>query len=396
MTLPLPDNPSIAVLPFKNMSGDSEQDYFSDGLTEDLITDLSKFRGLFVISRNSVFIYKGQTIKPKQVRKELGVRYMLEGSVRKSGNRIRITAQLIDTTTNGHLWSERYDRDLKDIFALQDEITQQIVSALDVKFEEMEQERAFHKDTANLNAYDYALRGWSYYQRTTKKDNDQARLMFEKAIDIEPNFAGAYAGLGFTYYEQWAMQWSQDSQSLDRALELAREAIAIDDSLSEAYTLLSHVYLWKKQLEQAIVAIKRTIDLDPNDADSYADLAETLIWAGNPSEALGLIEKAMRLNPHYPVSYLITLGFAYSTMERFEEGATALKTALTRSPDHIYVNLMLAIIYNETGREEEARSHVAKALRVNPQLSLEVLSQRLPSLHEPAIDSLRKAGLPEQ
>jgi len=294
--LPLPDKPSIAVLPFKNMSGDPQQEYFSDGLTEDLITDLSKFRGLFIISRNSVFIYKGQAIKPEQVRKELGVQYMLEGSVRKSGNRVRITAQLIDTTTNGHIWGNRYDQDLKDIFALQDEITQQIVSALGVKFEQIEQERALRKDTANLNAYDYALRGWSYYQRTTKKDNDQARLMFEKAIEIEPNFAGAYAGLGFTYYEQWAMQWSQDPQSLDRALELAREAIAVDESFSEAYTLLSHVYLWKKQHTQAIAAIKRTIELDPNDADSYADLAETLIWAGNPSEALGLIEKAMRLN----------------------------------------------------------------------------------------------------
>jgi adenylate cyclase len=389
----LPDKPSIAVLPFVNMSGDPEQEYFSDGLTEDLITDLSKFRGLFVISRNSVFIYKGQVVKPEQVRKELGVRYMLEGSVRKAGKQVRIRAQLIDTTTGGHQWAERYDRELKDIFTLQDEITQQIVSALGVKFEQIEQERALRKDTANLNAFDYNLRGWWYYHRFTKENNEQARRMFEKAIEIEPKFADAYAGMGLTYYEQWARLWSQDPQTLERAFELAKRAIALDDSRSAAYSLLSHVYLWKKQHVQAIAAIKRTIDLDPNDADGYADLAETLVWVGKPSEALGLVEKAMRLNPHYPASYLFTLGFAYFNMERYEEAVAALKRVLIRSPYHIGAHLVLATIYSEIDREEEARPHVAEALRVNPQLSIEDLRQRLPALPERAIDALRKAGL---
>ncbi len=393
----LPDKASIAVLPFVNMSGDPEQEYFSDGLTEDLITDLSKFRGLFVISRNSVFTYKGQAIKPEQVRKDLGVRYMLEGSVRKAGKRVRITAQLIDTTTGGHLWAERYDRELKDIFTLQDEITQQIVSALDVKFEQIEQERALRKDTANLNAFDFNLQGWWYYNRFTKEDNEQARRMFEKATEIEPKFADAYAGLGFTYYEQWANQWSPDPRSLERAFELAKKAISLNDSLSAAYTLLSHVYLWRKQHAQAIAEQERAIALNPNDANGYADLAEILVWAGRPEEALGLVEKAMRLNPHYPVNYLFTLGFAYSTLERYEEAMATLKRALTRSPDDFGIHLLLASIYSEIGREEEARAHVAEALRINPQLSMELLEQIIPfkdtAIFERMGDNLRRAGL---
>lgn len=378
------------------MSGDPEQEYFSDGLTEDLITALSKYRGLFVMSRNSVFTYKGQAVKPEQVRKELGVHYMLEGSVRKASNRVRITAQLIDTSTGVHLWAERYDRELKDIFTMQDEITQQIVSELDVKFEQIEQERALRKDTANLNAFDYNLQGWWYYHRFTKEDNEQARRMFEKSTQIEPTSASSNAGLGFTYYEQWANQWSQDPQSLDRAFQLAKKAISLNESLSAAYTLLSHTYLWRQQHAQAIAEQERAIYLNPNDADVYADLAEIFVWAGRSEEALGLIKKAMRLDPHYPVNYLFTLGFAYSTLERYEEAMVPLKTALTRSPDNFGINLMLAIIYIEIDREEEAHAHVTEALRINPQLSLAALRQRLPAaLPTIFIDALRKAGLPD-
>jgi adenylate cyclase len=397
MAFPLPEMPSIAVLPFINMSGDPEQEYFSDGLTEDLITDLSRFSGMFVISRNSVFLYKGRAVKPKQVSEELGVRYVLEGSVRKSGDRVRVTAQLIDATTGGHLWAERYDRDLKDIFTVQDELTQQIVSALEVKVRKVEQERAFRKHTDNLNVFDYNLRGWWYYHRFTKEANARARLMFETAIELEPEFADAYAGLGFTYYEQWARLWSQDPQSLERAFGLAKRAMVLDDSLGAAHTLMSHVCLWKNQHAQAISELERAIDLDPNDANGYADLAETLVWAGRPEEALGLIEKAMRLNPHYPVNYLFTLGFAYFLTRQYEEAIAAQKRALARSPDHLGIHLVLATIYSELGREEEARAHVAEALRTNPQLSLEVLRQRVPfkdtAPSERISDALRKAGL---
>ena len=393
MAYPLPEKPSIAVLAFENMSDDPEQEYLSDGISEEIITALSKTEKLFVIARNSTFVYKGKPVKVQQVAEELGVRYVLEGSVRKSGDQVRITAQLVDALKGQHLWAERYDRELKDIFILQDDITQQIVSALGVKFEQIEQEHALRKDPANLNAYDYNLRGWWHYKRFTREDNEQARRMFEKAIDIEPEFADAYAGLGLTYYESYARHWSHDPQFLERALELGKRAIALDDTIPSAYSLLSHVYLWKKQHTQAITTIKKKITLDPNDAYGYADLAETLVWAGRPEEALELVKKAMRLNPHYPVNYLFTLGFANFAMERYEEAEAALKRTLTRSPDNLGAHLVLATIYSEKGRLEVAREHVAEAMRINPQLSLEDLRQRLPALPKNGLDALRRAGL---
>ena len=395
MASTIPEKPSIAVLPFTNMSGDPEQEYFSDGLTEDLITDLSKFKGLFVISRNSVFIYKGKAVKPEKVRDELGVQYMLEGSVRKADDQVRITAQLIDTNTGGHHWAERYDRKLKDIFTLQDEITQQIVSALGVKFSQIEQERALRKNTSNLNAYEYSLRGWWYYHRFSKEDNEQARRMFKKAIELEPEFSRAYAGLGLTYYEQYAQLWSQDPMSLDRAFELAKKAIMLDDSEYAAFTLLSHVYVWRKQLDQAIAEQQKAIILNPNNAYGYADLAEALIWAGKPTDALELIKKAMRLNPHYPPNYLYILGSAYLNLERYDEAVAALKTTLIRKPDHLGGHLLLAVIYSGAGRKDDANAHVEEALKINPDLSIEGLRKRLPALPENAVVALRKAGLPD-
>ena len=399
MAFPLPDKPSIAVLPFANMSDDPEQEYFSDGLTEDLITEISRFSGVFVISRNSVFLYKGKAVKPRQVSEELGVRYVLEGSVRKSGEKVRITAQLIDAISGGHLWAERYDRELKDIFDVQDEITQQIVAALDVKVTKAEQARAFQKDTSNMTAFDYNLRGWWYYQLFTREANATARLMFKKAIELEPDFAPALAGLGFTYYEEWASQWSQDPQSLERAFELGKKARAIDELQVAAYVLLSHVYLWRKQHEQAITELERAIVLNPNDADLYADLAETLIWVGRPAKALELVRKAMRLNPYPPVNYLVTLGFAYASTGQYEEAIAAEKRALTLNPDHLGSHMILAAIYGELDREEEARSHVTEALRISPHLTLEVWRERLPfkdqAKFESYADAWRKAGLPE-
>ena len=386
--LELTGKPSIAVLPFVNMSGDPEQEYFSDGMTEDLITDLSKISGLFVISRNSVFTYKGKAVKAEEVGRELGVGYVMEGSVRKAGDMVRITAQLIDANTGRHLWAERYDRDLKDIFSLQDELRQQIVAALRVKVKEVERKRVMRKDTANLNAYDYALRGWWYYKRYTKEANTQARLMFERAIGLEPDYASAYVGLGLTYYEEWAMQWSQDSQSLERAFELAKKALALNDSLPNAHNLLGHVYLWKKQHEQAIAEKERAVALDPNNADSYADLGEALMWAGRPEEAIPLVEKAMRLNPHYPVNYLFTLGSAYFLTERHEKAMEVLKRALILNPDFLGAHLMLAALYNELGQEEEARAQMVEALRINPQLSAEVFRQRLPFKDQAVLERL--------
>jgi adenylate cyclase len=403
-TLELSEKPSIAVLPFDNMSGDSEQEYFSDGLTEDLITDLSKVSGLFVIARNSAFVYKGQAVNIQEVGRELGVLFILEGSVRKSNGTVRITAQLIDATSGGHLWAEKYDRDLEDIFAVQDEVVGKIVDALAVTLTEDEQERLAQMETDNLEAYDFAQRGWWYYQQYTQEANDQARLMFERAIEIDPRYAEAYAGIGFTYYEAWAQQWSQDPQSLDRAYELAVESIALDDSRSGAYALLSHVYLWRKQYEQAITELERAIALEPNKASNYRDLAETLIFAGRPEEAVEHIQEAIRLNPHYPANYPFTLGFAHTTMslvtpsqEHYQDAIEAFNEAISLNPNFYFSHVLLAYVYSQTGQGEEARNHVAQALEINPQLSLDALRERTPVpdpvILETFLDALHEAGL---
>jgi adenylate cyclase len=331
-TLGFPDKPSIAVLPFDNMSGDSEQEYFSDGITEDLITDLSKVSGLFVIARNSAFVYKWQAVDVAEVGQELGVRYVVEGSVRKANGRVRITAQLIDAATGGHVWADRYDRDLEDIFAVQDEVVGKIVTALAVELTEDEQENLVQDVTDDLEAYDYEKRGWWYKHQLTSEDNDQARRMFERAIELDPQLASAYAGLGFTHYEAWSQGWSQDPGSLDRAYEMAQKAIALDDSYAGAHALLGWVYLWRNQHDLAIAQHEMAIALNPNEADHYGDLAQVLIFAGRPAEAVEWVEKAMQLRPRYPVQYPFTLGFAYLFLERYDEAIAALQEAITLNP----------------------------------------------------------------
>jgi adenylate cyclase len=396
-TLELPDEPSVAVLPFANMSGDPEQEYFSDGITEDLITDLSKISGLFVIARNSAFVYKGEAVNIQEVGHALGVRYVVEGSVRKANGRVRITAQLLDATTGGHLWADRYDRDLEDVFAVQDEVVEKIVTALAVTMTEDEQERLLQDETGNLEAYDYTKRGWWHKHQFTQQDLQQARLMFERAIELDPQSAEAYTVLGFTYYEEWALLWTQDPQSLDRAYELGEKAISLDESESAAHSLLGHVYLWRGQHEQAITHLERAIALDPNNADHIRDLGEVLMFAGRPEEAITLVERAMRLNPHYPVTYPFALGTAYSSLERYEEAIAAHKEALTLNPFFFYSHVSLAAVYIGTGQEEVARHHLEEALKINPQLSLEVMGERLPFKDQEIplmfLEGLREAGL---
>jgi adenylate cyclase len=294
---PLPGKPSIAVLPFVNMSGDPEQEYFSDGITEDLITDLSKVSGLFVIARNSAFTYKGKAVKVQEVSRELGVRFILEGSVRKAGNRVRISAQLVDAGTGGHLWAERYDRELRDIFDLQDEVTQQIVSALAVNLTKPEEDRLAWRGTDNLKAYDYALRGQESYHRFTREANVEAQEMFEKSIELDPGYASAYSWLGLVFLHRWTHGWSQDPQLPDRAFESAQKALALDESLPEAHRVLADVYLYRKQHEKATAELERAIALNPNYADAFAALAEVLNWTEKPEEAPELVKKGIRLTP---------------------------------------------------------------------------------------------------
>jgi len=395
--LPLPDKPSIAVLPFTNMSGDREQEYFSDGITEDLITALSKLPVLFVIARNSTFTYKGKAVKVQQVGRELGVQYVLEGSVRKAGNQVRVTAQLADATTGDHVWAERYDRPLQDIFAVQDNIVQRIVTTLNLEFTLVHQGWQFARHTDNPEAYDDTLRGIEYLETPTKEGNLKARQMFEKAVELDPKYSTSYMDLGTTYWLDWVLQWSDDPSALDQALQLERQAIALDDSQPMAHTLLSGIYVFKKQYDQASAEAERTLALDPNSAGGYEALARIMDSTGKSAEAIGLAEKAMRLDPRNREIYLFYEGWSYSQMGRYEEAISILRRHLTRFPNNSSAHALLVVDYTELGREGEARVEAAEILRISPQFSLDMWRQRSPqknrTLLERNLADLRKAGL---
>ncbi len=395
--LALPDKPSIAVLPFVNMSGDPEQEYFSDGITEDLITDLSKISCLFVIARTSVFFYKGKQVKYEQISRELGVRYLLEGSVRKAGGRVRITAQLIDAATGFHVWAERYDRDLSEIFSVQDEVTDEIVGALKGQLTELEECCLGAKSTDKWEAYDFFLRGMEHLNRSIVQDeNTKARQMFERAISLDGNYANAYESLGWTYLRSWIHGWNLDAKILDQAFDNALKAIELNETLSGGHRLLAHTYLWKKEHDLAIKEANHVIELDPNNADGYADLGQILSWSGKPEEAIGLVEKAMRLNPRFHFYYLWTLGHAHTLMGHFEDAITNFNRLNSRDQDFMPSHAYLAFIYSEMGRMEEARLQMAEVIRLSPSSSLDHVKKKLPyrdeSTLERVVSALEKAG----
>lgn len=394
--LSFPDKPSIAVLPFVNMSGDSEQGYFSDGITEDLITDLSKISELFVIARNSVFTYKDKPVKVQQVSKDLGVRYVLEGSVRKAGERVRITAQLVDAVSGGHIWAERYDKNLGDIFALQDEVTQKIVTVLAVKLGEEEHRRLAEKATDNVVAYDHFLRGLEYYNRFSKEANTQARLIFQKAILVDPGYALAYIKAGWTHLLDWTMGWSQDPQSIDRAHELAKKAIDLDSIIEGRLCLLGNLYLWKKEHEKAIAVFDEPEALNPNYAEGFTELGSILNFSGRSKEAIELIERAMRLDPLHPYNHF-NFGHALFLNNRYDEAEAAMEGALDVMPDFFPARAFLAAIYIELDRDAEARAQVKEILKKSPGTTVEVWRERLPYKNQHDLDkmlgALFKAGM---
>jgi adenylate cyclase len=337
-------------------------------------------------------------VKVADVSKELGVRYVLEGSVRKADNQVRVTAQLVDATTDHHIWAERYDRPLKDIFALQDEIVQKIVTTLKLQLTLQEQGILVRKTTDNLEAYDYFLRGTEYSRQFTKEANAQARQMFERAVELDPQYALAYANIGWTYVVEWTSQWDTDPQILGRATELAQKAVALDDSVPGAHSVLSRLYMFNKQHDQAIVEAERAIALDPNWADGYMYLALGLRFAGRAEEAVEAMKKAMRLNPRYPPFYQSVLGFTYCQVGGYEEAITAQKGALSRNPNLLASHVCLAACYSMAGRDEEARAQIKEVLRLSPNYSLEVASKERALWKNLAdgkamIDALRKAGL---
>ena len=382
--LPVPDKPSIAVLPFVNMSSDPEQEYFSDGITEDLITDLSKLSGLFVISRHSVLMYKGKAAKPAQVGAELGVRYLVEGSVRKAGTRVRITAQLIDVTTGYHRWAERYDRDVQDIFAVQDEVTRSIVSALEVTLTDNERSRLGRPLTNNVEAYDCYLRGLDLHERSTIETNELAQQLFAHAIALDPQFATAHAYLGWAHFAHWTMGWSHDPHTLDLVQAAAEQAVALDPLLPVGHRLLGMVSLWKRHHDLAMVEVEQALALDPNDADTYASLGEICNFAGKPEETAPLIDTAMRLNPHYPPRYLWCLGHSYYLRKRYDEAIATFKRAVARNPELVSANGFLAITYGEMGLTAEAKAAGAATAQVSPQFSPLMIQERLP-YKDPAV-----------
>ena len=345
MAFPLPGKPAIAVLPFDNMSDDPEQEYFSDGMTEEIITKLSMNPGIAVIARNSTFFYKGKRIKIQQIAQELRARYVVEGSVRKAGNMVRITAQLIDATTESHLWAKTYDREFKDIFNLQDEIAQQVVAALNIESREAEQSRAWRIPTENLTAYDSLLRGLSHFFRFTKEKNAKAKAMFERAIELDSEYASAYGLLGIAHLVDYSIGWHRDPRTLEQAFEFARKAISLDDSSSLAHVLLADVYRTKGQFEQAISQAERALSLNPNDPSAYLSMGNTLNSVGRSGEAVEAIKKAMHLDPHYAAYYNTSLARAYQNLGQYKEAIASLKEALARNPDWIWVYFELAINY---------------------------------------------------
>ncbi len=395
--LALPDRPSIAVLPLTNMSSDPEQEYFSDGITEDIITELSRFPDLFVIARNSVFTYKGNPVKVQEVAQDLGVRYVLEGSVRKAGQRVRVTAQLIDAASGSHVWAERYDRDLEDIFAVQDEITRTIVGALVGKLNQTERARAMRKPTENLEAYDLYLRGFELFLRFTEADNAAGRELLEKAVELDPGYARVYGMAAWSHLTDSFMGWSSNpAQSLAQAAELAQKALAIDPSDNRSHWVIGAASLYQGQHERALAGYQRALELNPNDADVLANLGLPLNYLNRPEEAERAIKKAMRLNPHCPWWYYWVLGWSQIMLGRAEEAIASVERIGNPVPACRLISIRA---YMQLGREAEARAEVAEVLKAEPDFTLRHWQATQPYKNKedmaPDLESLRAAGLPD-
>jgi adenylate cyclase len=395
----VPDKPSIAVLPFANMSGDAEQEYFSDGITEDLITDLSKVSGLFVIARNSSFVYKARSAKVQEIGRDLGVRFVLEGSIRKAGNRVRITAQLIDTGSGGHLWAERFDRDLTDIFATQDEVVEKIVGALAVTLTQGEQRRLHRRGTDNVEAYEAWLRARESLSRSTRESVAQARALYRRAVEIDPGFAAPHAGLALAAVSNYVSDWAPDPlEALNEAERWARRAVELDDQDPLSHMALGNVALWRRDHARALAEFRRMIDLDPNFAQGYGATGLALMYAGRAAEALEQFAMSMRLDPHYPTILLHFLAQANFSLGRYEVAAEQLLERIARTPGTDSSRMLLAACYGHLGRVEDARAVWAELLKVNPNFSLtqraRVLPYKEPADFQRIAEGLAKAGLP--
>ncbi|MHA1151930.1 MAG: tetratricopeptide repeat protein [Alphaproteobacteria bacterium] len=403
--LALPDKPSIAVLPFDNMSVDPEQEYFADGISEDLITALSKIRWFFVIARNSTFTYKGQAVEVTQVARELGVRYVIEGSVRKAGNRVRISAQLIDATTGHHVWAERYDRDLADIFELQDEMTQTIAGAVEPELSAAERERAVRKPPESLDAWETYQRGLWHLWSFTKDDSAEAQRLLRRAQELDPGFATAYAFESYSHYLDAILGFAEAAgESLAAALAAAKKALASDDKDPVAYFALGRVYMMHGQHDASVAELRTAISLNPSFAMAYHGLGSALTLSGQLEEAAEALDQALRLSPRDPVSWgtLCWRSLTCSLLQQYEAAAEWARRAAHEpraAKGGYWSYAVLASALGNLGHIEEAREAVDEALRRMPDLSLGYLKNTLPTKQPDGLasylDGLRKAGLPE-
>jgi adenylate cyclase len=395
---PLPDKPSIAVLPFTNMSGDPEQEYFSDGITEEIITWLSKIPRLFVTARHSTFVFKNKAVSIGDIGQQLGVRYVLEGSVRKSEDRIRVTAQLIDVKTDQHIWAERYDREIKGVFAIQDEITMNIIIALQVKLTDGEQAVLRARGTDNLDAYLKLLQAMDYVKQMSKEGNILARQKYQEAIALVPDYATAYAGIAGTYLGEVMVGWSDSPpQSLKLAMEYAQKCLTLDDSSAEAHAVLGLIYLVMRQWDIAVKECELAVSLNPNSADNIVFLAMVFRAVGRVEEALALLNKAVHLNPMPPNHYYHEFGSCYRLLGLYGQAIAVLKGVLDRDPDYLNSRLNLIATYVMSGEEKTAYEEAKRVLKQNPEFSVERFLMNFPYKDPEIIDSLRqcwlKAGL---
>ena len=400
MVFPLPDKPSVAVLPFANLSDDPSQDYFADGMTEDLITDLSKISGLFVIARNSSFVYKGRQVRVRQVAEDLGVRYVLEGSVRRIGDQVRINTQLVDATTGGHVWAERYDRKLDNIFAVQDAILERVVQALELQLTDREQEdRDKGPKTTSLEAYDLVLKARKLMTRFDHKAAAEARDLLQRALELDPAYVEAYSFLGFYHFDEWRVWGRKRDENLARALELATMAVELGPSDPAPHALMALVYQWRREFDAANAEADTALALHPNDAITLSDLGSMLNWAGRSEEALGVLQQAVRLDPFHPPNYLEQLGAAYYGVGDNYQCVEVANRGVALDPDYVSLHVLLVLCYAALDRQEEAQAAAAEILRIVPRFTLKAFSSYAPYTNDRElrldVERLRKAGVPE-
>jgi TolB-like protein/class 3 adenylate cyclase/Tfp pilus assembly protein PilF len=393
------EKPSIAVLAFNNMSGDAEQEYFSDGISEDIITDLSKLSELRVIARNSTFTYKGKAVDVKQVGRELGVRYVLEGSVRKAGNRVRVTGQLIDAADGAHIWADRFDRDLTDIFAVQDELTQEIISALKVKLTPEKKDRLVRKGTLDVEGYNLFLRGREHAFLHTRSGNIEARNLLERAVTINADFAAALAFIAFTHVNDYINGWADlPEHSLQTGLEIAERAVQLDEEEPQAHFVVAVALLWRREHDRALAEVQRCVAIAPNFAEGHLVIAHILIYSGNAAAAINKIDAYMQLDPLYKDIALYFLAEARISLGQFDEAVAALKQRLDRNPNSETSYALLASCYGHLGKIAEARAAWAEVMKIAPDFSIErrrrILPFKNPDVFEHRIEGMRKAGIP--